>query len=921
MRPLKLKISAFGPYAGTTEFDFAKLGTGGLYLITGDTGAGKTTIFDAITYALYGETSGSNREVSMLRSKYADESTPTEVELIFSYRDKEYTVKRNPEYEKLKARGEGTTKQTANAEIIYPDGKVITRIKDVDNAIKEIIGINKEQFCQIAMIAQGDFLKLLLSSTKERIDIFRHIFKTELFGDLQERLKKESGNLSRECDTIKQSISQYIEGIVCDEDSVDSIEVEKAKKGDLTMEDIVALIEKLIIEDGKTESELAELKIALQKELDAVKARVAKTKDIALAKEDLLKNEKSLAEQTEQKELLSKKCDMERERQPKIKELTEAAAKIEATLPEYKELATKQLQLKTNTTVIEASADKFSSLGKKIKELSDEISTLNEELKTLQKAGEDKIQFEADKAVQLELSKKLTALKSNIAALNVAGEKYQTAIKKYEAKASGATELDSTYKCKNKMYLDAQAGILADTLEENMPCPVCGSTEHPNIATRPENAPTKEDLDALQEQVANANSEANTARESASSLKGALDEKESSVKAEIQSLLGDVSFDEAISEVETRLFDIAEAIADFDKQIKEAQKKIDRKKAIETTLPEKTEALEKAKSDIELIRDDVKTKVAESKSLDERIAQLQEKLTFESESKAEAEITILTTTAEQIQKDYEVAQKNLNACNEKLASLKSARDEIMKRLEGDSDVDPDKESELQATLEGKHKKLSNDEKVIHSRLTANRKSLDNIKAKADALIAVENKYAWVKSLSNTANGTIRDKEKIMLETYIQMNYFDRIIARANTRLMIMTDGQYDLVRRKEALNNKGQSGLDLDVIDHYNGSERSVKSLSGGESFKASLALALGLADEIQSSAGGIKLDTMFVDEGFGSLDEESLSQAMKALTSLADNNRLVGIISHVGELKQKIDKQIVVTKDKSGGSKAEIII
>ena len=161
----------------------------------------------------------------------------------------------------------------------------------------------------------------------------------------------------------------------------------------------------------------------------------------------------------------------------------------------------------------------------------------------------------------------------------------------------------------------------------------------------------------------------------------------------------------------------------------------------------------------------------------------------------------------------------------------------------------------------------------------------------------------------------------MLETYIQMNYFDRIIARANSRLMIMTDGQYDLVRRKEALTKQGQSGLDLDVIDHYNGSQRSVKSLSGGESFKASLALALGLADEIQSSAGGIKLDTMFVDEGFGSLDEDSLSQAMKALTSLADNNRLVGIISHVGELKQKIDKQIVVTKDKSGGSKAEIVV
>ena len=212
-------------------------------------------------------------------------------------------------------------------------------------------------------------------------------------------------------------------------------------------------------------------------------------------------------------------------------------------------------------------------------------------------------------------------------------------------------------------------------------------------------------------------------------------------------------------------------------------------------------------------------------------------------------------------------------------------------------------------------------KIIHSRITANEASLQNIKLKSDDLIEVEKKYMWVKALSNTANGQLSGQQKIMLETYIQMNYFDRIIARANTRLMIMTDGQYDLVRRKEALSKSGQSGLDLDVIDHYNGSHRSVKSLSGGESFKASLALALGLADEIQSSAGGIKLDTMFVDEGFGSLDEESLAAAMKALSSLAESDRLVGIISHVGELKQRIDKQIIVRKDKSGGSRAEIVV
>ena len=254
-------------------------------------------------------------------------------------------------------------------------------------------------------------------------------------------------------------------------------------------------------------------------------------------------------------------------------------------------------------------------------------------------------------------------------------------------------------------------------------------------------------------------------------------------------------------------------------------------------------------------------------------------------------------------------------------ALKSAKEEIVKRIGKDTDIDMEKETEKQQALEEKQAQLVKMSKTVHSRVTANKFSLDNIKLKSGDLIETEKKYMWVKALSNTANGQLSGKQRIMLETYIQMNYFDRIIARANTRLMIMTDGQYDLVRRKEALSKVGQSGLDLDVIDHYNGSHRSVKSLSGGESFKASLALALGLADEIQSSAGGIKLDTMFVDEGFGSLDEESLSAAMKALTSLAESDRLVGIISHVGELKQRIDKQIIVTKDKSGGSKVEIVV
>ena len=279
MRPIRLKLSAFGPYAGITEIDFTKLGTGGLYLITGDTGAGKTTIFDAITYALYGEASGNQRDHSMLRSKYADESSPTEVELTFCYRDKEYTVKRNPEYVRASKRKTGLTTEKADAALIYPDGRIVNKIKEVDQAIYSLIGIDRNQFCQIAMIAQGDFLKLLLASTKERMEIFRHLFKTERFSLLQEKLQKEAKLLSEECFLIHRSISQYIAGLVCDDNQVEKIELKKAQKGELTTEDTMELIHRLIELDQSLEKQLMNEKEHIQTKLDQVKEVLLKAND------------------------------------------------------------------------------------------------------------------------------------------------------------------------------------------------------------------------------------------------------------------------------------------------------------------------------------------------------------------------------------------------------------------------------------------------------------------------------------------------------------------------------------------------------------------------------------------------------------------------------------------------------------------
>ncbi len=920
MRPNKLIMSAFGPYAGKVTVELDKLGENGLYLITGDTGAGKTTIFDAITYALFGEASGDNRETSMFRSKYAEPETPTEVELYFTCNNKEYYIKRNPEYDRPKSRGEGFTSEKANAELHLPDGRVVTKLKEVNSAVNEIIGIDRNQFTQIAMIAQGDFLKLLLASTDERKKIFQKLFKTQSYYVLQEKLKSESGKLSHEYDAIKSSIEQYINGIVCDEENAYFQEVCNAKNGELTTEEIAELLRKLISDDETSEKAISEEKEKLQKELDDIKVRITKAEEIAKVKEDLEKNEADLKAESEKENVLKEKLKVQEDKLPEVKKITEKSAEIKALLPDYDELSEKQNVFNKNKTFIDSSSENIAKTEANIKELAEEITSLTEESKILEKIGEENIKLETEKKTQEETKTKLEKLDKNIDDAVATCLNSVKASGDYKTKYYEAELLDVELKEKTRIYLEAQAGILADTLEMDKPCPVCGSTSHPKVATKPIDVPTKDELDSLQDKLNNANTIANNARDEAGKLKGASDEKEESVKKEIASLLGDVSLDDAKSVIAVRVSDIDSLVDELDEKLTEVQAKIERKEELDELIPEKTSALEKAKEELTKIKDEVKAKTIENESLEKRIAELKTKLTFETKIEAENQIAALNKEAEEIQKAYDNALKAVNDNKEKLASLKSAKDEILKRIGGGTDVDLEKEKENKQLLEEKQSDLDDKSKTVHSRKTSNQSSLDNILIKLDEIKAVEEKWTWMKALSNTANGNLSGKEKVMLETYIQMTYFDRIINRANTRFMVMSGGQYELKRRKEAENNRSQSGLELDVIDHYNGTLRSVKTLSGGESFKASLSLALGLSDEIQSSAGGIKLDTMFVDEGFGSLDDESLAQAIKALSSLAEGNRLVGIISHVSELKDKIDKQIVVKKEKTGGSNITIV-
>lgn len=920
MRPNKLIMSAFGPYAGKVVVELDKLGENGLYLITGDTGAGKTTIFDAITYALFGEASGENRETSMFRSKYAAPKTPTEVELYFTYAGKEYYIKRNPEYDRPRTKGEGYTTEKANAELHLPDKRVITKRKEVNNAIVDIIGVDKNQFSQIAMIAQGDFLKLLLASTDERKKIFQKLFKTQNYYILQENLKQESGKLGREYDTIKNSIEQYVNGIVCDEENFCFDEVCSAKNGDLPIDEIVKLLEGIISEDEKFEKTLAEEKEKLQKEINDINACITRAESIILAKADLEKNEIDLKVESENEIKLKEKLKLEEERLPYVKEFTEKAAKIKAFLPDYDELSEKQCSFNNNKIFIDGSDEKTERIKENIEALNNEIIELKEEDKTFDKVGEEKLKLENEKKKEEEKKAKLKKLDSDIDDAIALSAQSEKAREEYNKKYYEVELLDSELKEKTRIYLEAQAGILAETLEPNKPCPVCGSTVHPCIAKKPVDVPTKEELDNFQKKLNQANEIVNDARTKAGKLKGAANEKEESVKKEIAMPGSDASLNDAKAAVAVRISDIDSQIEDFDKKMNEIQKKIERKEEICELLPEKTAELESVKEDLIRITDEVKARKIKNETLEKRITELKTKLAFATKSDAENQIIILNNEAEDIQKGYDEILKEVNGNKEKLVSLKSAREEILKRIGDGTDVDMEEEKKSKRVLEEKQAEIDEKSKTAYSRKTSNKLLLDNILQKLDEIKNVEEKWTWMKALSNTANGNLSGREKVMLETYIQTTYFDRIINRANTRLMVMSGGQYELKRRKEAENNRSQSGLELDVIDHYNGSERSVKTLSGGESFKASLSLALGLSDEIQSSAGGIKLDTMFVDEGFGSLDDESLSQAIKALSSLAEGNRLIGIISHVNELKERIEKQIVVKKEKTDGSSICIV-
>lgn len=915
MRPIKLTISAFGPYAGKETLDLEKLGENGLYLITGTTGAGKTSIFDAIAYALYDSPSGDARDDSMLRSKYANEGTETYVELEFLCNEKLYRVRRNPEYTRQKIHGGGTTKQVARAELHYPDGRIVDKSKrEVTKAITEIIGVDYDQFSKIAMIAQGEFRKILLDKTENRKEIFRQIFKTHKYEAIQEKVKAETLAIKKKFDEARQNILAYVSGIACEKESDFNERVEKAKSDELTTQEIIYLLSDLIACDEKINDELAQGIKTLDGKLEKVNAWIGKAEEYAKNVEEYNQKTAAVPQMAEAYDNAKAVLDEAAAKKPEIERLNKEIALIENELCDYDTLECLHKEIENLETSVRKNQFNLEIGKENVSKKEEVIKNLKEEQKTLSNADVEKAKLEAEKARLQDVKGKLNALAEEWAILRATNVELVKVQEEYREISESAKSLADAHTDLNKRFLDGQAGIMASALTEGEPCPVCGSKSHPLLAKTSKEVPTEAELKKAKKLSEEENKVAEKKSAECAKLKGKIEELKKSVTEEINALLGEVELEKAADRARDKFIKTQKQLEAIEKQIQVESERVRKRAEIDKKLPEEENALEASRQRLTEIEKTLARDRATKQEKESQVVTLVKALKCTCKAEANAYLNKFKAQAQALKAAFDKAEKDFNEKNSALTKLSGEIASLERVVATACDIDLEKTKEMKDSLTEERKGLQEKKEGVVSRIHSNKTCLNNVERASKESKELEEHYRWMNALSNTASGGINDKERISFETYVQTSYFERILRRANIRLQKMTNGQYDLIRRVDELGKRSQVGLDIDVFDHYNGTTRPVNTLSGGEQFKASLSLALGLSDEIQASAGGVRLDTMFIDEGFGSLDSESLSLAISTLQDLTEGNRLVGIISHVEELKNRIDKQIVVEKQKGTG-------
>lgn len=888
MKPINLTMSAFGPYKDKVNIDFTKLGSNGIFLITGDTGAGKTTIFDGISFALFGESSGSHRESTTLRSKFANSDLETFVSLTFSHKGKEYTITRNPSYLVPKKRGEGFTTKPSDVTLKY-DNNIITGINLVNEKIIDILGINAKQFKQISMLAQGEFLKILFANSDERKNIFRKIFNTDIFDLITNKLLEKYKNNKEEVENLKTEFITNVSNVILKDNT---ISIDKSTLTPESIEEIITILEQELIDNNTNNEEIDKLLNSKDLEYKQLENNIKTTEEnnsrikqynILLQEESTLKNQEK-----------------------EIKDKNEIIKKNNQILRIVKPIEINIDKLNKDITDTET---KISSITKMIEQHQEKIELIKEKeikLKELKPLTDDYNNLKLEE-------EKLNDTTNNISEILSYYQNKQTLEDSYNTKYEEYKRLDLEYKEEDDKYFRNQAGLLASKLKKDNPCPVCGSTNHPNIAKIENAVLTKEELDLKKEQVEEQLKKVNAIKQNITSVNSKLELLNKKINCnnedDVKKLKENTTKKQ--NEITNKKKEIIDKFNNIYNYINNSNIDIDSLNLIDF--------INNFNKDNNILKEEYESNKNLHKEYSNNLKELNKKLDKENNLLNETINELGFKTKEEYQNnilsedDILVLETEIKKYENNKTTNQTKIKELSKLITSNEVIDLTKERSKLNDLSTELQKLKEEKQNTFSIYNNNLKIKNKLEKTKEKLNKYLKKYSIYEDLYKLSSGNITGKRKVSFEQYVQATYFDMVLHEANIRFQNMTDGRYRLLRKESADSLSSKFALDLDVYDEYNGSKRDVKSLSGGESFKASLSLALGLSDVIQNYSGGINVDALFIDEGFGSLDQESREQAINTLNILSNGNKLIGIISHVSELKDRIDKKIIVSKTRDG--------
>lgn len=938
MKLEKLIISAFGPYAKTQILDFeSNLKDQTMFVISGNTGAGKTTIFDAINFALYGNASGSERDGKSLRSDFASSDTDTEIELWFSLKNKSYYIKRCPQYERAKLRGEGTTKKSAYAELkSIDDNKLTTGYNEVTLAIEKILGINSSQFKQLVMIPQGEFKKLLNADSREKELIFRKIFATESFDQIQRQIVEKANNLSLQIsDSLKNkqnSINRFIH-----EDN-DLKELIASPNPNYSI--ILTQFDSIINNDINDMKDFSKANNNIKKTIESLTEKIIKGEEHNRKIDYLDKRIKALEELNQKiinTDILFHESELELENNKKSYGEKFQLEKQIDRLNHLKNKLSVLNEKESNLTQIKSMIQNQESTILKNKKLyettSNDIQIISQKLEDIQKLDIENLKLEQNLNEQRDMYSKINSVLKNIHLFDEISNNHKNKSIEFENFEKNYKSAKLNFENIEDNFRKNQAGILAGSLIIGSPCPVCGSLDHPSPAKL--NGALVSELDVK---------EAKLNFEKTSNYRESLLTELTSIKQDLTLLVSKIiqpSVSELFVDENTKLeFNVTNSSTIIQK-LESIKMSISEKgittKAIYTQNKEiisQKETLLKNKKSLEnnllilndkeklyqLELDEYKLKAA---SLNENINTI--KLEFEGTIQAYDEIT---KEIDETKSKLELLEKNLTFAENNYKALKAQLDKLIGqkinseneienlKIEMSNEITFSNLDEIKLNLESNKNELNIIEskiKLLDYRILNNQNIVSELKSLDKKTSELEEHYKTIGFLANVIKG--ENSSKISFERYVLSAYYEDIIDAANLRFSKMTMGRFELSRKQDVSDARKKSGLDLEIFDNYTGKFRDIKTLSGGESFKASLSMALGLADVVQSYSGGIQLDTMFIDEGFGTLDPESLEKAIECLIELQQDGRIVGIISHVPELKERIDTKLEVSLSNNGST------